>query len=187
MATWHRGTQAVEAALQVRLVPIPELLNQIRDGHIPRVPGTAVFLTRMKSGTPPVLLWHLRNNRALHTYVIALTIQVKPIPWVDPADRLQAEELAENLWRLTASYGFMEQPDIPALIAAAKAHGCASDLSDVTYYIGRETVLHRPDGQGLPPWRESIFAFMLRNSAQAAGFLRLPRDGVVEIGRQVEI
>jgi KUP system potassium uptake protein len=48
-------------------------------------------------------------------------------------------------------------------------------------------VLHRQDGKGMPLWREIIFAFMLRNSAQTAGYFRLPREGVVEIGRQVEI
>ncbi len=36
-------------------------------------------------------------------------------------------------------------------------------------------------------WRVVIVAFMLRNSAQTAGFFRLPREGVVEIGRQIEI
>jgi KUP system potassium uptake protein len=60
-------------------------------------------------------------------------------------------------------------------------------LDDVTYYLGHETVLHRPDGQGMPRWREAMFSFMLRNSARAASFLHLPDGGVVEIGRQIEI
>jgi K+ transporter len=46
---------------------------------------------------------------------------------------------------------------------------------------------HRPDGAGLPAWQETIFAAMERNSAYVSDFFNLPRNNVVEIGRQVEI
>jgi KUP system potassium uptake protein len=187
MATWHRGTRAVSEALNAKSIPVPEFLERAREAGIPRVPGTAVFLTRTTTGTPPVLIWHLRNNRALHTYLVALTVEVNPVPWVDEARRISVEKPGENFWRLTVRYGFMEHPDIPVAIAAAGAYGCALQLNDITYYLGRETVLHRQDGKGMPRWREAIFAFLLRNSAQAAGFFNLPKDGVVEIGRQIEV
>jgi KUP system potassium uptake protein len=106
---------------------------------------------------------------------------------VRPSVKEQVESLGANFWRLTARFGFMEQPDIPALIAASRAHGCTLHFEDVTYYLGRETVLHRTDGHGMPLWREAIFAFMVRNSAQPTAYFRLPREGVVEIGRQLEI
>jgi KUP system potassium uptake protein len=60
-------------------------------------------------------------------------------------------------------------------------------LDDVTYYVGHESVVHRTLGPAMPPWQEMIFSFMLRNAATVAGFFRLPRDGVVEIGRIVEV
>jgi KUP system potassium uptake protein len=163
-------------------------LENIRQAGVPRVPGTAVFLTRTTEGAPPVMVWHVRNNRSLHQHVVALNVQVRPIPWVDPDGRLSIEKLGDDFWRLTVRYGFMERPDIPTAIAAADSkYRCALQLNDMTYYVGHETVLHRLDGHGLPLWLEIIFAFMLRNSAQTAGFFNLPRDGVVEIGRQIEI
>ncbi len=187
MATWHRGVTAIGEALRARAVSVPDFLAKVTQDGIPRVPGTAVFLTRTTEHTPPVMLWHVRNNRALHTYLVAVTVRIRPVPWISPADRVTVQELGENFWRLTATYGFMEQPDIPRLVAAAHDHGCTLHLDDVTYYIGHETVLHRTDGKGLPLWREALFAFMMRNSSQAAGFFSLPREGVVEIGRQIEI
>jgi KUP system potassium uptake protein len=188
MWTWHRGSAAVSAALKVKAVSVADFLRRAEADGVPRVPGTAVFLTRAADGTPPVMQWHVRNNRALHKYLVALNVQVKPIPWVDPANRIDVEKLGENFWRLTARYGFMERPDIPTVIAEADAqYRCTLQLNDVTYYVGHETVLHRLDGHGLPLWLERIFAFMLRNSAQTASFFNLPKDGVVEIGRQVEI
>ena len=81
----------------------------------------------------------------------------------------------------------MEQLTIADLIAAAHAQGCALKLDDVTYYIGHETVLHRKDGHGMPYWMEAIFGFMLRNTGQVAEAFSFPREGVVEIGHQLEI
>jgi KUP system potassium uptake protein len=57
----------------------------------------------------------------------------------------------------------------------------------VTYYIGRETVVRRKDGKGLPWLVEVVFSFMLRNSSETIDYFHLPRDEVVEIGRQFAI
>jgi len=187
MWIWHTGVATISATLQARAENVTDFLARARNTGVPRVPGTAVFMTRTTANTPPVMLWHLRNNRSLHTYLVALSAQVQPIPWVKDAERLTIEMVGENFWRLTARYGFMEQPDIPALLATAHQDGCAIQLDDVVYYLGHETVLHRTDGGGLPLWVEAIFAFMLRNAAHSAQFFHLPREGVVEIGRQVEI
>jgi KUP system potassium uptake protein len=187
MATWHSGVRRMAAAATARAVPVQEFLRMARVANTPRVPGTAVFLTRTTADTPPMMVWHLRNNRALHTWLVALTLRVMPIPWVDPAERVKVTSVGENFWRLEAHYGFMEQPDIPAVLAAAAERGCTLPLGDVTYFIAHEVAQHRSDGQGMARWREAIFAFMLRNSAHAPGFFGLPDDGVVELGRQVAI
>jgi KUP system potassium uptake protein len=95
--------------------------------------------------------------------------------------------LAPNFWRLRASYGYMERPNVPELLERARGHGCTLPLDDITYYIGHETITHREDGTGLPTWQEEFFAFMLRNSAHMTRFFQIPTQSVVEIGRQVEI
>ena len=187
MAIWHRGMKAVSASLHALAVPIDEFLADIAARGVPRVPGTAVFLTRALQNTPPVMLWHVRNNRALHRNLIALTATTESIPFVDPSNRVTVEPIGPAFWRMTARYGFMERPDIPVLLERGHALGCTLPIDDVTYYVGHETVLHRLDGHGIPTWMETIFSFMMRNSATVASFFHLPRQGVVEIGRQVEI
>ncbi len=187
MWIWHVGIQAVSNALQARSVKVDEFLADAKAKSIARVPGTGVFLTRTLRDTPPVMLWHERNNRALHSRLVALSVQVQPIPYVRPENRLVVREEGENFWRLTANYGFMEQPNIPEMLHESLNHGCDPHLDDMVYYLGHETVLHRTDGLGLPLWVEAIFAFMMRNAAHSPSFFHLPREGVVEIGRQVEI
>jgi KUP system potassium uptake protein len=187
MMVWHRGTAAVSKAVSEKLTPVTEFLVDVSAKQIPRVPGTAVFLTRTTRDTPPVMKWHVRHNRALHQSLFVLTVTTESVPWIRDAGRLSVSKLAPDFWRATARYGFMERPDIPALLRKTPHFGCGLDLSDVTYYVGHETIVQREDGRGLRAWEEALFAAMVRNSAHVSDFFRLPRDGVVEIGRQIAI
>jgi KUP system potassium uptake protein len=187
MMVWHRGSIAVSTAVSEKGTPIADFMADLEAKRIPRVPGTAVFLTRALRNTPPVMKWHVEHNRALHHSVFVLTVITESVPWIKDSERLSVTERAPEFWRATARYGFMERPDIPALLKQTRALGCALDLQDVTYYVGHETILHRRDGRGLVAWEEALFAAMVRNSSHVTDFFRLPRDGVVEIGRQIAI
>lgn len=187
MLVWHRGSQAVTQSLTERAIPVDEFMASIEARKIPRVPGTAVFLTRTLRDTPPVMVWHVKHNRALHDHLFVLTAVTESVPWIKDSERLSLTEMAPNFWRATARYGFMERPNIPVLLRGARNHRCALELDDVTYYVGRETVVSREDGKGLSAWEEALFAAMERNAVHVTDFFRLPSDGVVEIGRQVAI
>ncbi len=187
MWVWHSGREAVMQVLRSKYQRTETFLNDLAARGIPRVPGTAVFLTRSKEGVPPVMAWHVRHNRALHERVMVINVSIESVPFIHPTDRFRFIEEAPNFWRASVHYGYMERPAIPPILEEANAAGCDLDLSDVTYYVGRETVVPRPDGKGLPRWQEFIFAAMERNAAQVTDFFRLPVDQVVEIGRQVAI
>jgi len=187
MMIWHRGTMAVSQAVSEKLMPVPEFLAEVEAMQVPRVPGTAVFLTRTTHDTPPVMRWHVKHNRALHRSLFVLTVVTESVPWVKDSARLSVTKLAPGFWRATARYGFMERPDIPVLLAQTPALGCDLALGDVTYYVGHETIVAREDGRGMRAWEESLYATMMRNAAHVSDFFRLPSDAVVEIGRQVAV
>ena len=187
MWIWHRGAAAVSARMHEALIPIPQFMADIAAKKIPRVPGTAVFMTRTECDTPPVMVWHVKHNRALHEHLFVLRVDILSVPWVSDAKRLAIEEVAPNFWRAEARFGFMERPHIPELLTRSRSLGCTIDLADVTYYVGHETVIGREDGMGLPGWQERIFAVMERNAEHVSDFFSLPNDQVVEIGRQVAI
>ena len=187
MWIWHRGAAAVSDRLHESLIPIPDFIAKIRSDDVPRVPGTAVFLTRTMRDTPPVMVWHVKHNRALHEHLLVLRVAILQVPWVASKDRVTATEIVPNFWRAEASYGFMERPNIPEILRFSKALGCTIDLDDVTYYVGHETIVSRGDNNGLPGWQEIPFALMQRNAVHVSDFFSLPSDQVVEIGRQISI
>ena len=144
--------------------------GDIRARNIPRVPGTAVFLTRTERDTPPVMVWHVKHNRALHEHLFVLRVEVLPVPWVTSAERINVEEVAPNFWRAEARFGFMERPHIPELLTASKAlrlHGRPR----------RCDLLRRPRDGGRPRGRPGLArlagAALRRHGAQRGPCQRL--------------
>ena len=80
----------------------------------------------------------------------------------------------------------MEDSDIPAAVLVAQAKGAQLDPDDVTYFLGRETLIVTSQ-QGMAVWREKLFVVMARNAVRATAFFRLPPERVVEVGVQVEM
>jgi len=187
MLVWQKGTAAVQKQVDEMEIPIGDIVARLASGHIPRVPGTAVFVARLTRDVPPLVVWHLRHIRSLHGSIVIVNVVSELIPYVADENRVEVSEMAPQVWRVHAHFGFMEQPDLPALLQRAHDRGYPVDPSNVTYFVGRETVVPREDGKGLPRLVEATFAFLLRNSSEALEYFRLPRDMVVEIGRQFAI
>jgi len=187
MLIWHRGTVAVAHSLSQAPVTAAKFLSDVKARNVPRVPGTAVFLTRTDSGVPPVMIWHLKQNRSLHERLVALRVLTESKPRVHWPDLMSVVREGENFWRVTAHFGFMQRPDIPRLMKEAHEKGCGVMLEDITYYVGHEIILHRERGAELPIWQEKIFAAMIRNASHVTDYFRLPSEQVVEIGRQISI
>ena len=187
MWIWHRGATAVQKRVESEVTPLSTFIELLDSGKVARVPGSAVFFTRAKDQTPPVLDWHVRHNRALHENALTLTMTVVSVPRVDPRARLTVQRERDHFWRAEVKLGFMEHPDIPEILADCKMMGVGLDLDDVTYYVGAETIVPAEDGKGLPRWQEAMFATMGRNAARISDYLHLPYDQVVEIGREIEI
>jgi KUP system potassium uptake protein len=187
MLIWHRGSITVARRLEQTPISVSEFLADLKARNVPRVPGTAVFLTRTAMGIPPVLVWHIRHNRALHERVLVLRVLTESRPRVNWPERMQIEQEGENFWRVTAHFGFIQRPDIPVLLKEAQQRGCHTLLDDVTYYVGHENILHRRHGPAMPHWQEAIFAAMVRNASHVTDYFRLPTQQVVEIGRQISI
>src|SRR6478735_1682008 len=162
--------------------PSRNFVETIGSPDIARVPGSAVFLTRADTATPPVLVWHVRKNRSLHEYVIILKPDVTSSPRTKSSERLQIERIADRLWRIEARYGFMERPNVLAVLDDCRTKGVEMNRDDVTFYVGHETIIPREGRGGIPRWQEAIFAAMARNSVRITDVLKLPHNQVVEIG-----
>src|SRR4051794_24565815 len=58
---------------------------------------------------------------------------------------------------------------------------------ELSYYIGRETIIPTISIPGMAVWRETVFAFMQRNAERSAAYFQVPARQVVEVGTEIEI
>jgi KUP system potassium uptake protein len=80
MTTWRAGIEAVRHRMATMTEPPEQFLKRLQESKIARVPGTAVFLTRITDGTPPLMIEHLAQIGALHQALIALTVKFEDVP-----------------------------------------------------------------------------------------------------------
>ncbi len=196
MSTWKRGRRRLAEIMRQNTLPMDLFLDDVAKGKPYRVPGTAVFMTSVPGGASPVLLHHLKHNKVLHQRVLMMSVLPEQIPQVDETDRLRLRELAEGFYEVTARYGFMETPDVPAALSALESKGLIVRPMETTFYLGRETLIptrsepagasHPPGARRLPLWRRKLFAVMARNAPSATAFFNLPPNRVVELGAQIQ-
>ena len=184
MTTWQKGRQVLGAQIREKIVPLDDFFELMRIERPHRAPGSAVFMTSNPAGTPPALLHNFQHNRVVHEQVMLLTIVTEEVSHVDDADRVSVEELPEGFVRIIAHYGFMEDPDLVALILREDTP--TPPIQHTTFFLGRETLL--AEGRhGMSRWREQIFAYMSRNALRATAFFNVPPERVMELGSQVEM
>jgi KUP system potassium uptake protein len=183
MVTWKRGREILAERFAEQLLPLSDFYDVIAVELPARVPGTAVFMTGTRDGTPPALLHNFLHNRVLHQNIVLLTIVTDDSARIAEEDRFKLEKLEHGFCRIVGRYGFMEQPDAPALLIAA---GLIHTVEHTTFFLGRENLVatRRP---GMARWRVSLFAFMSRNAQPATRFFNIPPDRVMEIGAQIEL
>ena len=188
MRVWHAGAAVIARAFNDTAQSVPAFFDQLDADGVQRVEGTAVFLTRVREDVPPLLLWHVKQNRCLYSDVLIVTITTTLSPRVDPKDRFTVAQEHPGVWRVLMKNGFMEHVCLDDMLPALKDAGCDIDLGKVVYYVGHESVVRAPAGRRLLNGvTETLFAAMERNQAHLVDVLGLPTDRVVEIGRHIEL
>ncbi len=147
--TWKRGRMLLARKISTDAVPLEAFLKEIQERNVPRVRGTAVFMSANSNATPPALTHHCRHNQMLHERVVLLTVTSEPVPAVHAKDRLAVTQLSEGFYRVVARYGFMQTPNVPIVLQGCSLYGLVIDMETVTYYLGRETLIPRKV-EGMP-------------------------------------
>ena len=186
MTTWKTGRRLVAERLTARAIPVSDFMASVAATRPTRVTGTSVFMTAQPQGTPPALVHNLRYNKVLHEHVVILTVTTTHTPYVGFEEQVEVENLGQGIYNMKVRYGFMQDPDVPAALVHGAAIGLQLDPGDVTYFLGRETIIVT-ERRGMAMWREKLFVLMARNAVRATAFFRLPPERVVELGVQVEV
>jgi KUP system potassium uptake protein len=189
MLTWRSGVKLVERARGQLRQPEEDLIETAVNRCHARLPGTAVFMASAAKGVPLALTQFVKHNHVLHRRVVLVTIVIEEAPRIADEDRAEVIEMIEGITRVILHFGFMQYPMIADGLQLACDQGKLSgiDLANMTYYVGRETIIPSQTVAGMWVWRETLFAFLQRNSKGSAAFFGVPTRQIIEFGTEIEI
>ena len=186
MTTWWRGRHELSKTMETGTIPDELFLADIAETPLPRVSGTAVFMSSGTDGMPNVLLHHVKHNKVLHKQVVLLSIVTENVPFAVGNSSLAVRELGHGFYRVLARVGFMQQPNVPRILARCAKHGLIVNDADTTYYLGRQTLLTTGKSR-VARWRKMLFSFLRATRGRRPSFFNLPPNRVVELGLQIEL
>jgi KUP system potassium uptake protein len=186
MTTWSSGRAILAERIAERTVTLEALLAELRAEPPHRVAGTAIYLARNADLVPHALLQNLRHNKIIHERVVVLALESETTAHVASDRRVSMQELGPGIFRVVGRFGFVDDPDVPALLLALGAAGLSIDPARSSFFLGRET-LYATNRPGMAIWREHLFTVMARNARRATSFFKLPREQVIELGAEIEL
>ncbi len=189
MTTWKKGRILLAEQFERMSLPLASFLTSLRELRISRSPGIGVYMTMNQKLTPMPLS---RTAVLIHTIpetIVLLTIKTANKPYIAPEKRIRLSGGDEDLgvYRMTASYGYMEHPNVEELSELSRNTPMHLPLYDCTFYLGRETILASEEDSAMSHWRRALFVFLSNNAWNASTFFRIPPSRVVEIGTHLSL
>jgi KUP system potassium uptake protein len=186
LTTWKRAETILGLREKSKRVPLDAFSN-LCSASIPRVTGTAVYLSPDAESVPAVLLHNLKHNKVLHERIVFLTIVNADVPHIADRERVELRVIERgHVYQATLHYGFMEEPDVPKGLKLLERHGLKLETLDTTFFLGKAT-LARAEKPGLFTWRRELFRWMQRNSPATAEYFKLLPERVIELGTRVTL
>jgi KUP system potassium uptake protein len=187
MVTWRTGNEAVRASLVQPPAAAERFLSKLRNGAIPRVDGTTVFLTRSAQKVSGLIMAHVHFVGVLPRHAIALSVVFEDIPRIIGPNCTVVENVGEGLWHLVARFGFFEIPDLRRALRHAQGLDAGIDFDQALFVGTRDLIVQKRKSARLGRWRLALFAFLYRNSVKVVDRFNLAPENVIEIARQIEI
>ncbi|MFM0053886.1 potassium transporter Kup [Caballeronia grimmiae] len=191
MTTWHKGREMVVQQIKKDSLELAPLIKSLTTGNHPvmRTQGTAVFPGGVNGMTPTAFLHNLKHNGVMHRINIFMAGSTDNIPHVSDEDRVSVKDLGNGCYAVSVRHGFMEIPNVPVILKLLEERipDWNYDPGDVSFFLGRDTIVATGKSHIMSLWRERLFAFLARNAAQAAEYYSLPPNRVVELGGQVNL
>ncbi|MDX8532189.1 potassium transporter Kup [Mesorhizobium sp. VK25A] len=186
MWTWIRGTRYLFDKTRRNEIPLDFLAANLSKKKPQLVSGTAVFLTSDPLSAPTALMHSLKHYKVLHEKNVILSVVTAPQPVVPDSERVKLETVNELFMRVTLTFGYMEQPNIPRALAICRKQGWKFDIMTTSFFLSRRSLKASPNS-GMPVWQDRLFISLARTAADATEYFQIPTGRVVEIGTQVAI
>ncbi len=152
-----------------------------------RVSGTAVYLSRALNVIPFAMMHNLKHNKVLHERVVLLTLRNEDAPYVHNVRRVSIEQLSPTFWRVVASYGWRETPNVEEIFHRCGLEGLNCRMMETSFFMSHESLSLGEKRPWYLRLRGKLFLALQRNALRAPDQFEIPPNRVIELGTQIEI
>ncbi|TIN75030.1 potassium transporter Kup, partial [Mesorhizobium sp.] len=156
MWTWIRGSRYLFDKTRRNEIPLDFLAGNLLKKKPQLVSGTAVFLTSDPVSAPTALMHSLKHYKVLHEQNVILSVVTAQQPVVPDRERIKMETINELFMRVTLTFGYMEQPNIPRALAICRKQGWKFDIMTTSFFLSRRSLKASPNS-GMPVWQDKLF------------------------------
>jgi KUP system potassium uptake protein len=186
MTTWKSERFRLLRRLHEHGDSLEAIIASLEKSPPKRVPGTAVYMSRVINVIPFAMLHNLKHNKVLHERVVLLTLRTEDSPFVHQVRRVTIEQLSPTFWRVVANFGFKETPDMEEIFHRCSLEGLNCRMMETSFFMSHESLI-----LGKRRWylvlQGKLFIILSRNALRAPDQYLIPPNRVIELGTQVEI
>jgi KUP system potassium uptake protein len=186
MTVWMWGRGRIAASRAAGAMPLDMLIASLRPDQPTRVPGTAVYMTGRIDNVPAALLHNMKHNKVLHERNVLMTVRTVDVPRIPEGERIEIHHFDKNFHTVMIRYGFVEEPDIPRVLALCRVGGFRFNLMETSFFVGREKIVSKRGSSLSLPFKH-LFIFLSNLALDATEFFRIPTNRIIELGGQTEI
>ena len=100
--------------------------------------------------------------------------------------RLELREIGEGIWRAVGHYGYMQSPDVGALMQTIKEQGVPINWRAATYFFNREMIIGGGDA-AMWEWQKRLYGVLSRNASPAKDYYQIPPTQIIELGLPIHL
>jgi KUP system potassium uptake protein len=181
---WTTGRARYGRALMRWGMPLDKFRREVK-GWKQRQAGTGIFLTTHPEFVPLVGRNHWLREHCQHQQLFLVSVDERKVPFVSEDEMAKVEELGSGLWRISAAYGFTQQPHLMRLLKCSSIEKLGVDLDKLVFYVPEAQLEYRGKW-----WRRrlgQIYEFLGCNSLSVANYLGIPARNVVHVGVELRV
>lgn len=188
MMTWYQGRELLRKKTIEDGIDVSDYMRSfpLRVNSLPRVKGTAIFLSPHIDLIPNSLYENIKHNKVLHDRVIFLKINGVDIPRVADESRINIKNLGNNHFLIRAVYGFKETPEIDHILdILLNQHGIQCIADDSIFFLSGD-VLFGFQINNLSMGRGQLFTAMANFATKIEDVYKFDIKKVIKIGARYD-
>jgi KUP system potassium uptake protein len=180
---WTVARNRYHASLEEGAMSLPDFTREAVKWNVFNQ-GTAIFLSTHDSIPLVGKNQWLREN-CKYEQVLLVTIIEKQLPTVSGDEAVRLEQICKGVWKVTATFGFMQHPDINEVLKSLSSDQIKLDWSRLAFFLPEPTFAKKPNfGKQL---LQETYCFLLRNSLTSAEYFRVPPLSAIHVSILVTV